>query len=109
MSEHEKDFVAEEVCIERQRNATERFARDKKRLDDLEANAKEQDERTRKIESLNIQMGEILKNHESKLQNHEERISAVEQRPMKFWDKLQWLIIGALVTGIISLLLGTIH
>lgn len=97
----EKDFVIEEVCAERQKNATEK-------MESVQSELKDKEERTRKIESLNIQMGEILKNHEAKLQNHDERLVALEAKPLKFWDKLQWLVIGAMVSGIATILLQAI-
>lgn len=93
-----KDFVNEEVCAERHKNANNK-------IETIQADLKDKEERTRKIEALTVQMGEILKNHESKIQNHDERIVALESRPIKFWDKILYLLIGAMATGLVSTIL----
>lgn len=71
----------------------ERFARDKERLD-------KQESRQERIETLTVQMGEILKSHNSKLDNHDDRISELEGRPGKLWDRLVGAALGAIGTGL---------
>lgn len=73
----------------------ERFARDKADIQNLEKEHHEMNERQIRIENLSIQMGEILKNHSGQLNEHEERISAIEKRPSTFWDKFIYALIGA--------------
>lgn len=98
---NEKENVTEEVCTERQKNAAERFSRDKERLD-------HQEEKMEKISELSIQMGEMLKRDDLRLDNHEQRISVMEKRPGQLWDRLVFALIGALATGVIGTLLATI-
>lgn len=98
---NENEYVTEEVCGERQKNAAERFGRDKERLD-------RQEEKMEKVSDLSIQMGEILKNHEAKLNDHDQRIWALESRPGKLWDRLIFALIGALATGIVGALISAV-
>lgn len=97
----EKEFVVDEVCNERQKNAAERFSRDKERLDKTE-------EKMEKISDLSIQMGEMLKRDDQRLDQHDQRLDALESKPGKLWDRLVFALIGALATGIAGALLTTI-
>lgn len=99
MDEREQDYVAEEVCTERQKNAAERFGRDKERLDKAE-------EKMEKISDLSIQMGEMLKRDDQRLDNHDQRLDALESKPGKLWDRLVFALIGALASGIITAILA---
>ena len=94
-----KDFVSEEVCAERHTNANEKF-------DGIQSDLKDKEERTRRIESLIITMGEIQKNHDAKIENHDKRIGALESKPGKSWEKFKDILIGALTTGLITAVLA---
>lgn len=98
---NEKEYVTEEVCTECQKNAAERFSRDKERLD-------HQEEKIEKISELSIQMGEMLKRDNQRLDNHEQRIAVTEKRPGQLWDRLVFALIGALATGIIGAIVNII-
>ena len=97
----EKENVTEEVCTERQKNAAERFSRDKERLDKVEDRQGKQEERTQKIETLTVQTAEILK-------NHDQRLDVLESKPGKLWDRLVFALIGALATGIAGAIIALI-
>lgn len=102
----DNEYVTEVVCTERHKNADDRFARDKERLDKAETHQAEQDERTQKIETLIVQTSEILKNHDAKIENHDQRIGALESKPGKSWENFKNLLIGALTTGLVTAILA---
>ena len=104
----EKEYVADEVCNERQKNAADKFSRDKERLDKVEDRQDKQEERTQKIETLTVQTAEILKNQTDTLKDHDQRLDVLESKPGKLWDRLVFALIGALATGIAGALLTTI-
>lgn len=100
MNESEQ-YVTDEVCRERQKNAAERFGRDKERLD-------KQEEKMEKVSDLSIQMGEMLKRHDDELQDHEQRIASMEKKPGQLWDRLVFALIGALATGTVGVVISAI-
>lgn len=84
----------DEAEAERQKRMDERFARDKEEL-------KEHDEKIDKLTELSTQMGEILKNQQTALANHDRRIAEIETKPARRWDiivnaVLQWLVVAFL-------------
>ena len=91
----EEKYVTEEVCGERQKNAAERFSRDKERLD-------LQEKKMEKVSDLSIQMGEMLKRHDDELQNHDKRLETLESKPGKLWDTLIMEVIKLLASGAVG-------
>lgn len=85
--------VSREVWEERSKNISEQFGRDKERIDKTE-------EQVEKITLLTIQMGEILKQNDTKLNDHDKRLGALENRPSKWFDRTVSGLIGALATGL---------
>lgn len=88
--------VTENLCAERMKVQNERFARDLERIQSLEDTCEE-------LRELSIQMGELLKKYDEELRDHrqqlkeqDERVTAIEQRPAKWWEKLTGAIITAL-------------
>lgn len=88
-----EETVSKEVWEERSRAMEERFMRGRERLNKM-------DEQVEKISALTIQMGEILKQNNEKLSNHDKRIVALESRPSKWFDRILSGLVGALATGI---------
>ncbi|MEI6580145.1 MAG: hypothetical protein WCN92_11895 [Eubacteriales bacterium] len=72
----------------------ERFARDLERIQKSEENID-------KITVLTVQMGEILKQNNTRLDSHSTRLDCLEQHPAKLLDKLSVAVIG-LVCSIIG-------
>lgn len=95
------ESVNQEVCAQRGKVYDERFARDKERLDKL-------DNKQDRIETLTVQMGEILKNQNKAIDNHDARITTLEHRPGGMWDKIVSGIIAAVTGGLISALIALI-
>lgn len=91
-----EQYVTEEVCTERQKNAAERFARDKERLD-------LQEKKMEKVSDLSIQMGEMLKRHDDELQNHDKRLETLESKPGRLWDRVIFALIGAIASGFVAM------
>lgn len=89
----------DEAEVERQKRMDERFARDKEEL-------KEHDEKIDKLTELSTQMGEILKNQQTALANHDRRIAEIEAKPAKRWDiivntALQWVVVAILAAIVV--------
>lgn len=96
------EMVSETLCSERQKIQDERFARDKERIENLEKMCGE-------LKQLSTQMGELLKKydeqlgeHKAELKQQEERLTAIEQRPLRWWEKLSGAVatsLGAAIGG----------
>ena len=100
------DPVRYSVCEEHKKVIDERFARDKERLDHMETKLDE-------VQMLSIQMGEILKKYDDKLEgqsreleSHEARIKTLEVKPAKLWDKLVYALLGTLASGFAALIVN---
>lgn len=91
--------VDKELCAERHRKLDERFARDLKDIDNCK-------NRLQKIEELTIQMAELVKAsqeaNQKALDDHNDRLNALEHRPSMWWDKLLSAGISAGVAALIS-------
>lgn len=79
----------------------ERFARDKERLDAIEYNVD-------KVTTLSVQMGEIIKQNNETLKNHDQRLTAIENKPGKVADSVKIAIIVAICTSIAGAIMGLI-
>ena len=102
------DPVRYSVREEHKKVIDERFARDKERLDHMETKLDE-------VQTLSIQMGEILKKYDDKLEgqsreleSHEARIKTLEVKPAKLWDKLVYALLGALASGFAALVVNLV-
>lgn len=99
-----------ELENERQKRMDERFDRDRQDIGKLEEKQEECATRSQKLEELNIKMGEILKNHEEKLNNHDKRIVQLENVSGTHWNQLvNYLlagVVGALAATAMRLILG---
>lgn len=80
----------------------ERFQRDKERIENHEAHMKEQDEAIRKMQDLTIEMGEMIKRHDERLDDQGQRIRSMEQKPGRRWDMVIDKIITVIVAGFVA-------
>ena len=91
--------VDKAVCEAKCKVMDERFARDLRDIDDCK-------DRLKKIEELTIQMAELVKTsqeaNQKALEDHDDRLDALEHRPSMWWDKLLSAGISAGVAAIIS-------
>ena len=80
----------------------ERFARDKERIEDLEQVCD-------KLNRLSIEMSELVKKHDEQLTRQDKRLEAIEQKPLRWWEKFTGAIITALGSavggGVLALLI----
>lgn len=99
------DVVNENLCRERQRVQDERFARDKERIEDLEQVCD-------KLNRLSIEMSELVKKHDEQLSAQAQRLEAIEQKPLRWWERFTGAIITALGSaiggGVLALLIQNI-
>lgn len=93
--------VSERLCMERQEKQNERFARDLKRLEQLE-------ESNEDLKKLTIEIKNLVKLNNDRLDKQEERLSAIEQRPLHWWEKFAGAIVTALGAAIGGCLLTMI-
>lgn len=97
--------VDKAVCEAKCKVMDERFARDLKDIDDCK-------DRLKKIEELTIQMAELVKtsqeSNQKALEDHDDRLDALEHRPSMWWDKLLSAGISAGVAALISALAAMI-
>lgn len=77
----------------------ERFARDKERIQKAEDNIE-------KITTLTLQMGEIIKQNNTKLDDHEQRLDTLEGRPSAWLDRIIAAVVGAIITGAVAAVLA---
>ena len=87
------------------KNMMEAFGVQVKDIDDCKA-------RLKKIEELTIQMAELVKTsqeaNQKALDDHNDRLTALEHRPSMWWDKLLSAGISAGVAALISLIASVI-
>lgn len=95
----ENSYVDEKLCAERRKVEEERQERDNKRIDGIEG-------LTRQLSDNSIRMGELLEIHDKRIENHDSRISTLENKPNKVMDKITSAAISAIVSGAITLLLS---
>lgn len=79
----------------------ERFARDNKRIGELEALA-------RTLSETSIKMGEILKRLDEDVRNHGIRLLAIEQKPAKRWDGIIEKLILVAVAAVAGFILSKV-
>lgn len=95
------DPVSDTLCRERQRVQDERFKRDLERIEDLEQVCD-------KLNRLSIEMSELVKKHDEQLTAQAQRLDAIEQRPLHWWEKFAGAIVTALGAAIGGCLLTMI-
>jgi hypothetical protein len=89
------------ACITRPefvgRNALcdERFGRDKERLDAYETGLQE-------VQKLSVQMGEMIKRHDSQIENHEQRLASIEKQPADQYGKVKMAVVTAVISVMVS-------
>ena len=89
------DPVYKEVCEQKQKVIDERFRRDKEDI-------RSHDARIDKIEDLTIQMGEILKNHDTRIDSNEKRIGKLASLAGGRWHKVVDYLIGGVVAALVA-------
>ncbi len=73
----------------------ERFTRDKERIEKLEA-------KMETVADLSIRIGLLIEKSDKRAEDHEERISAMESRPAKWFDHIVSAGIGAMIAAVVS-------
>lgn len=86
----------------------ERFARDKERIGNHETHMKEQDTQINDLQRLTIEMGEMIKRHDERLDKHDDRLHTIEEKPAKNWNAASSAAISALVSGIVAAVMALV-
>lgn len=81
------------------------------RLTAVEASGKSAHRRIDAIEKLTQSVSDMVvevKHMREDLNNVHDEIEEVKDRPLKFYDKLMWAVVGAAASGLVSLALSQI-
>lgn len=104
------EMLNEQICQQRQKMIDERCRRGQKDIEKLELKQEEEEERSQRLEELNIKMGEILKNHDEKILNHDTRIGKLENVSGDRWNStVNFMlagVVGALAAAVMRMILG---
>lgn len=76
--------------------------RQNKRIDKLERDVSDITQLTLSVQKI----ANSVENMQKELCAQGQRLKDIEDKPKNEWDKLKWLIIGALVSGTIAFFLG---
>jgi hypothetical protein len=74
-------------------------------LDENARKLEKMDDRQRQIEMLNVKMGAMLEKHDNMINSQDVRISKLEERKIILFDKTLWIVIAAIVGGLITSLI----
>ena len=81
------------------------------RLTSVESSVKSAHHRLDSIEKLTQSVSDMVvevKHMRDDLNNVHDEIDEVKNRPIQFYDKLMWLVIGAAVSGVASIIFSMI-
>lgn len=95
------NVVTADVCGAKMNIHTERFRRDKERLDKFE-------DSIAKLNEATILLTQMVAMHSEEQKEHDGRIALLEHRPAAWWDKLIGGMIGAVSGGIAASLVSMI-
>ena len=84
----------------------ERFKRDAARLDKAEAKLERYDAELDEVRQLSVQMGEMIKRHDTLIASHEKRLATLEQQPVESYGKIKIAIITTAIGAIVGFILN---
>lgn len=84
----------------------ERFQRDKERIEHHEDHMAEQDNKISDLEKLSIEMGELIKRHDEKIESNSKDIQSLKEQPAKNWSMVVSTIISAVTSGIVAAIIA---
>ena len=76
------------------------------KLEEIQASISEMSVDMKELSLTQKQMLETMKAEQEIRKEHDKRLNDLELKPAKNWDKLIWLIIGVIVSGVGGWLLG---
>lgn len=88
----ESNCISKDVCDAKMNMYDERCMRQDKQLDKY-------DENLAKLNEVSIQLNQMIAIHTDEIKNHGQRITQLEHRPGRLWDKLIGGVIGAVSGG----------
>ena len=76
------------------------------KLEEIQASISEMSVDMKELSLTQKQMLESMKAEQDIRKEHDKRLSELELKPAKNWDKLVWLILGVIISGVGGWLLG---
>lgn len=67
---------------------------------------RKQEARTEQIQTLIMEISEMIKRHDKTIESHDTRLTALERQPGDAWGKVKSGILSALVTGLVAYFLS---
>lgn len=99
-------YVTEQLCEARRKTDDERFGRDKSRIEKAEKRIDDMEKLLHEVSECNAKLTILVENQGKTSDDHEKRITEIEKKPGKYWDKVIAGVIGAIVTAVMALILG---
>lgn len=101
-----ENYVSEELCKARMASDTERFSRDKARLDKMETKVDGIEKLLHEVSECNAKLTVMIEGLNDNSDDHERRITDIEKKPKNYWDKVVTGVISAIVAALMAIVLG---
>lgn len=99
-------FVTEQLCEARRKTDDERFGRDKSRLDKAEKRIDDMEKLLHEMSECNVKLTALVESQGKIADDHEERITEIEKKPVTYWEKVVVGLITAAAGVIAGILFG---
>lgn len=96
------DFITQDAFTEYSHRMDAENERQNHRLSELEETVKKIQDLTVAVHEMSVSISTMTK----ELTKQGERLEKIESKPGQSWDKLVWIIISAVSSGLIGYLLG---
>lgn len=94
----DNNMVSKEYCTEHNRMMDERFSRDKEDI-------KRHNDAIGKLTTLSTEIGQLIKQHDDVIKQHETRIDTLEHKPSVWFDRIISGIVAAVVAALVAAVL----
>ena len=97
-------YIAAEVFTEYCRSAEKENDRQNHRISELEETVKQIQDLTVSVHEISVSIAAMTK----ELTKQGERLEKIEAKPAQSWDKLVWIIISAICSGVLGYILASV-
>lgn len=103
MSEY-ADFISNDVFDQYCKSAEKENDRQNHRISELEETVKKIQDLTVSVHEMSVSIAAMTK----ELTKQGERLEKIEAKPAQSWDKLVWIIVSAICSGVLGYILATV-